>query len=75
MYALVNKLLLQGARRADPAFCLIASSWGWWVDGTVPAVIDRLPQDIERMGVSEQKVEKTIGEVRTHCLLYTSRCV
>lgn len=66
MYALVNKLLLQGARRADPEFCLIAWSWGWWVDGTVPAVIDRLPQDIEMMGVSEQKVEKTIGEVRTH---------
>ena len=70
-YALVNQLLLEGARRADPDFELVAWTWGWWVDGMVPDTIRLLPQSVGVMGVSEQHVEKNIGGTVTRVVDYS----
>ncbi len=70
IFALVNRLLFEGARAAVPDFHMIAWTWGWpgW---TIPDAIHGIDSAVDIMGVSEQAVKKNIGGVTTSVLDYS----
>lgn len=70
IFALVNRLLFEGARAAVPDFHMIAWNWGWpgW---TIPDTIAGIDPAVDIMGVSEQAVKKKIGGIVTSVLDYS----
>ena len=69
----VNRLLYEGAAEVNPEIRLIAWNWGW--NGKQPdmthEVIDRSPQGVCTMCVSEEGVKKVIGGVETSVIDYS----
>jgi len=66
----VNNLLYRGAASVNPDFRHIAWSWGW-EKGHIPQIIDEMDPGITVMGVSEQAVEKQIGDAVTSVIDYS----
>ncbi len=60
LYALANRLIYEGAAKADPEILVMAYSWAWDVEeGCLEETLDRLPGEIAVLGVSERNKPKT----------------
>ncbi len=65
LYALVNRLIYEGATAADPSVSVIAYSWGWdQEEGGFEATVAGLPREVAVLAVSERGKEKMIGPVK-----------
>ena len=74
IFADVNNLLAEGARRADPDFEVIAWNWGWDAPGDNEMslkVLDLLDPGISAMCVSEGGVSKNIKGTETKVIDYS----
>jgi len=70
-FALVNRLILEGVSSVPgSAVRVIAWSWGWDPSET-PEVIEKLPNEVAVMNVSEQAVQKNIGGTVTSVIDYS----
>lgn len=69
-YALVNRLVWEGASSVNPNIKVIAWSWGWKPE-YMPDVARLLPREVALMTVSEQGCKKVIGETTTSVLDYS----
>lgn len=69
-YALVNRLVWEGISGVSDTIRVIAWTWGWAPE-CAEAVIERLPKEVSVMNVSEQAVEKQIGDTLTSVLDYS----
>ncbi|MBR6427255.1 MAG: hypothetical protein IKS28_05460 [Clostridia bacterium] len=69
-FAEVNRIIAEGALRANPDIEMIAWNWGW-EEKTSGDVIRLLPQGFSVMCVSEQGCGKKIGDTETHVLDYS----
>ena len=64
LFALVNRLIYEGATAADPNVRVIAYNWGWdREEGCDAATVAGLPSEVAVLSVSERGKEKTIGGV------------
>jgi len=64
LYALVNRLVYEGASSVDPDVKVLAYSWGWnREERGFEDTVDRLPPEVAVLSVSERKAKKTIGNV------------
>ena len=70
MFALVNRLVREGASSVSDSVKVIAWSWGW-LPKNMPKVIEHLPDGVAVMSVSEQAKQKVIGETVTEVLDYS----
>ncbi|MBE6702198.1 MAG: hypothetical protein E7585_02150 [Ruminococcaceae bacterium] len=70
-FALVNQLICEGAKSADPNIDCIAFGWEWGDVDTSCEVVDRLDRDISVMNVSETRKTKRIGGVETTVVDYS----
>ena len=70
-YALVNRLICEGARSADPNIDIIAYAWEWGDVAESCAVVDELPTDVAVMNVSETRMTKQIGDTETRVIDYS----
>ncbi len=63
----VNRLLYEGAVSVNPNIDIVAWNWGWIYKGTdtVHKVIEKMPESIALMCVSEEDVSKNIGGFKT----------
>ena len=74
IFADVNNLLAEGARRADPDFEVIAWNWGWDAPGGNEVslkALDLLDRGISAMCVSEGGVSKNIKGTETTVIDYS----
>lgn len=69
-YALVNRLVWEGMKSVSDTIRVIAWTWGWAPECAAD-VIERLPKEVSVMNVSEQAVEKRIGDTVTSVLDYS----
>ncbi|MBE6687701.1 MAG: hypothetical protein E7588_00300 [Ruminococcaceae bacterium] len=60
-----NRFLYEGAKSVDPDFTFIAWNWAWhkYSEQECFDTIEKLPEGIIPMSVSEERVEKTVGGV------------
>lgn len=64
LYALVNRLIYEGATSVDPNVKVFAYSWGWDTEENgFEDTVDRLPADVAVLSVSENKKKKTFRDV------------
>ena len=60
MYALINRLVLEGARSVDPDIEVCAFNWSWDAEeGCREETITKMPPEIPIIAVSEHKKKKT----------------
>ncbi len=64
-FALVNRLIREGADAVDPSVEVIAFSWAWREWESCAETVSKLPPRVSLMNVSEDKQEKRIGGVLT----------
>ena len=69
-YALVNRLVWEGISSVSNTIRVIAWTWGW-DPRCAQEVIKLLPKAVSVMNVSEQFVEKQIGDAKTSVLDYS----
>lgn len=62
-FALVNRLIWEGASSVDPEIEVMAYSWAWREEEM--ATVRLLPKEVKLLNVSESRKQKTIGEVTT----------
>lgn len=69
-FALVNRLLWEGASSVNPNFSMIAWTWGW-PEHSLEDGIKNMPKEIDIMNVSEQFCKKKFGDTETDVLDYS----
>ena len=80
LYALVNRLIYEGATAVNPDIEVIAYNWAWdreahseskiEVDGD-RRILEAIPKDIVFLGVSERGKEKTLGTTTVEAADYS----
>lgn len=64
LYALVNRLIYEGASSVDPEVKVFAYSWGWnREERGFEDTVDGLPPEVAVLSVSERSAKKVIGDV------------
>ena len=76
MYALINRLILEGARSVDPDITVSAFNWSWDAEeGCLEETIKKMPPEIPIIAVSEhskkRKFEDTEVAVRDYSISIT----
>lgn len=61
----INRVIQQGVHKGNPRARVIAWDWGWHGHGDAVSIIDKLPQDISVMSVSEWAKPIVRGGVET----------
>jgi hypothetical protein len=72
LYALVNRLVYEGAKKANPDIDIIAYNWVWDKEpNSDKEILEKLPSDIVFLGVSERGKEKTIEGITVKAVDYS----
>ncbi len=72
LYALTNRLIYEGASKADPNISVMAYCWEWdRENGCFEETLDKLPREIAILGVSERAKPKTTAGITVPVIDYS----
>ncbi|UVI28536.1 hypothetical protein [Paenibacillus spongiae] len=66
----VNRVIAEGAHRAQPSARIICWAWGWAYED-IPSIIEQLPENVTVMCNSEEAIPTNVGGVKGEVIDYS----